>query len=221
MTSCLPGNPSKTDCPLGLLLLLPLQWVPATSMALFVPAGGLPTLQYAGQQNPADVAAAAAAAAQMPIPGMVPIMPIMMPPILPPAGLAPGGAAASGGTPADAAQQAAAAAAAAAAAVSLMAPGAPVMVPQPAGPGDTQALQQVGGRIGGVVHLLFLDRQAAHVRIQVQASRHFWEPSSLGQLPVYPAQPTCLLSVSLGPCLLPQRKQWRTMPDKVLDHGSR
>ena len=135
-----------------------LQWVPATSMALFVPAGGLPALQYAGQQNPADVAAAATAAAaaaagqMQPMPGMVPLLPIMMPPILPPPVLAPG-TAAGGSLPgaAEAAQQAAAAAAAAAAAVSLMAPGAPVMVPQPVGPGNTQALQQVGHLPVGLV----------------------------------------------------------------------
>lgn len=116
-------------------------------MALFVPAGGLP-LQYAGQQTPADVAAAAAAAAagQAQMPGIVPILPIMMPPILPPtlagAGMhgMPGGA----GMPADAAQQAAAAAAAAAAAVAMVAPHAPILTPQAAPmPGGSQALQQV------------------------------------------------------------------------------
>ncbi|KAL4443990.1 hypothetical protein ABPG75_011727 [Micractinium tetrahymenae] len=104
------------------------QWVPAAPMALFVPAGGLPQIQYAGQQHPEQVlaaqqhAAAAAAAAASMLPLMMPLQPFVLPPVAVPGQAVGAASGAASAAPANPQQHAAAVAAASAAAASLLGP---------------------------------------------------------------------------------------------------
>eukprot|EP00887_Chlorella_sp_A99_P001286 scaffold14.g1286.t1 len=130
---------------------LPPGWVPAPSMAMFVP-GGLPPAQFAANQTPEQQQAAAAAAAAATMSGVVPLLPVMLPPAaFPGAAALPAGGAAAGAQPpsaeeasiaaALAAQQhATAAAATAAVAAAMLNPHAPAMLPvAPPGSGEAGA----------------------------------------------------------------------------------